>query len=56
MRDSLFTTSTYNPERSRREFDFYFKVALPRARKERIITARDQLGRIMHSVVPFGCL
>jgi len=41
--DSLFTVPT---------FDFYFKVVLPRARKEREIVQRDYLGRIVASKVP----
>lgn len=50
-RDTLFTVPIYNPERSRRTFDFYFKVTLPRARKERKIIERDYLGRIVASKV-----
>jgi len=42
-RDSLFTNPT---------FDFYFKVAVPKARKDRIILERDMLGRIIHSQPP----
>jgi len=33
-------------------FDFYFKIELPKANKERIIMERDNLGRIMESRVP----
>ena len=51
-RDALFTNPTYNPERSRRGFDFYFKVVLPRKQKEREIIQRDYLGRIVASKVP----
>ena len=36
--DSLFTGPT---------FDFYFKVKLPKPRKEREIVKRDSLGRIV---------
>ena len=42
-RDAHFTVPT---------FDFYFKVVLPRARKEREILERDNLGRIVASKVP----
>lgn len=31
------------------QFDFYFKVAIPKANKERLITARDKFGRILSS-------
>lgn len=41
--DSHFTVPT---------FDFYFKVTLPKARKEREIIERDCLGRILASRVP----
>ena len=40
--DSLFTNPT---------FDFYFKVTLPKLNKDRIITERDKLGRIVTSEV-----
>lgn len=33
-------------------FDFYFKVVLPKANKERLIMERDMLGRIVKSQVP----
>lgn len=33
-------------------FDFYFKVMIPQARKERVITERDGMGRIVVSKVP----
>jgi hypothetical protein len=32
-------------------FDFYFKVAIPRAQKGRVIVQRDSLGRILSSQV-----
>jgi hypothetical protein len=41
--DSVFTAP---------QFDFYFKVVLPKARKEREIIERDHLGRIVASKVP----
>jgi hypothetical protein len=34
------------------QFDFYFKVALPKVNKERLIMERDYLGRIVSSKVP----
>jgi hypothetical protein len=34
------------------QFDFYFKVVLPKANKERLIMERDYLGRIVSSKVP----
>ena len=34
------------------QFDFYFKLALPKARKEREIIERDYLGRIVAAKVP----
>jgi hypothetical protein len=40
--DSLFTVP---------QFDFYFKIAIPKANKERLITERDEWGRIIHSAV-----
>ena len=43
MRDAHFTVST---------FDFYFRVVLPKANKERLIIERDCLGRIVASKVP----
>jgi len=43
VRDAHFAVPT---------FDFYFRVALPRARKEREIIERDFRGRILHSRVP----
>ena len=43
LRDTHFTVPT---------FDFYFKVALPKARKEREIIERDYLGRIVRAKVP----
>ena len=43
VRDSLFTIP---------QFDFYFKVTLPKANKERLIMERDYLGRILSSKVP----
>ncbi len=42
-RDSLFLTPT---------FDFHFKVAIPKKRKEREILQRDALGRILVAKVP----
>jgi len=42
VRDVYFTAPT---------FDFYFKVVLPKANKERLIIKRDKLGRILHSSV-----
>jgi len=42
-RDSLFTTP---------QFDFYFKIALPKVNKGREIAQRDYLGRIIHSKPP----
>jgi len=42
-RDAHFTVPT---------FDFFFKVALPKANKERLIIERDFMGRILHSQVP----
>lgn len=33
-------------------FDFYFKVMLPKANKERIILKRDGFGRIISTAVP----
>jgi len=33
-------------------FDFFFKVNLPKANKERLIIDRDYLGRIVASKVP----
>lgn len=33
-------------------FDFYFKVAIPKANKERLIMERDMMGRILSSKVP----
>lgn len=44
-RDSLFLTPT---------FDFFFKVPITKKRKEREITRRDSLGRILASKVPDG--
>lgn len=41
--DTLFTNPT---------FDFFFKVVLPKARKEREIIKRDYLGRIVTANVP----
>ena len=41
-RDTLFTVPT---------FDFYFKFPMPKPNKERIITERDILGRIVRSQV-----
>ena len=32
-------------------FDFYFKVAIPKANKERLILQRNKLGQIVHSRV-----
>lgn len=43
MRDTHFTVPT---------FDFYFKVALPKANKERLIIERNELGQIVSSKVP----
>jgi len=43
VRDVCFTVPT---------FDFYFRVVLPRTRKEREITKRDCLGRIITSKIP----
>jgi len=34
------------------QFEFYFKVVLPKANKERLIMERDILGRIVKSQVP----
>lgn len=42
-RDSPFNVS---------QFDFFFKLELPKKRKEREIIERDCLGRIIHSIVP----
>lgn len=33
-------------------FDFCFKTAIPKANKERLITERDIMGRIVRSRVP----
>ncbi len=33
-------------------FDFIFKVAIPKANKERLIMERDMMGRILSSKVP----
>ena len=41
-RDLLFTNPT---------FDFYFKVVLPKPRKEKEIIKRDQLGRIVRTII-----
>jgi len=41
--DSLFTVP---------QFDFYFKLELPKSRKEREIIERDYLGRIIRAKVP----
>jgi len=43
VQDSLFTVP---------QFDFYFKVNIPKANKERLIMERDYLGRIVTSKVP----
>lgn len=32
-------------------FDFYFKINLPKANKERLIIGRDKFGRILFSKV-----
>jgi type II restriction/modification system DNA methylase subunit YeeA len=32
-------------------FDFFFKVALPKANKERIIVERNKLGQVVKSIV-----
>lgn len=34
------------------QFEFIFKVAIPKANKERLIMERDMLGRIVKSQVP----
>lgn len=34
------------------QFDFYFKVAIPKENKERLIMERDMMGRILSSKVP----
>lgn len=34
------------------QFDFYFKIAIPKANKERLIMERDMMGRILSSKVP----
>lgn len=34
------------------QFDFVFKVAIPKANKERLIVERDMMGRIVKSQVP----
>lgn len=34
------------------QFEFYFKVAIPNANKERLIMERDMMGRILSSKVP----
>jgi len=39
--DTRFTVPT---------IDFYFKLSFPKPNKERIITERDELGRIIHSM------
>jgi len=41
--DSLFTIP---------QFDFFFKLALPKTRKGRIILERNEKGRILSSQVP----
>jgi len=43
MRDTHFAVPT---------FDFYFKVALPKANKERLIIERDFMGRIIATKTP----
>ena len=55
-RDTHFTVPIY-PEyfdsaQHRRTFDFFFKVNIPKVNKERIITERDDFGRILSSKVP----
>ena len=40
--DAHFTVST---------FDFYFKIVLPKANKERLIIERNELGQIVRSKV-----
>lgn len=32
-------------------FDFYFKLKIPNPNKERIITERDRLGKILNSKI-----
>lgn len=34
------------------QFEFIFKVAIPKANKERLIMERDMMGRILSSKVP----
>ena len=43
MWDAHFTVPT---------LDFIFKVAIPKANKERLIMERDMMGRILSSKVP----
>ena len=51
-RDSLFTVPTFDPiSRGLQGINFYFRVTLSRARKEREIVKRDYLGRIVISKV-----
>jgi hypothetical protein len=45
--DSLFTVP---------QFDFYFKVVIPKANKERLIVERNSLGQIIRSEVPLHYL
>lgn len=56
--DGIFTVSQFDPTSplrigGLRGINFYFKVVLPKARKEREIIERDYLGRIIKSKVPF---
>lgn len=52
VRDTHFGIPTYNSERSRMNFDFYFKFKIPKPNKERLILERDQLRKIATSKVP----
>jgi hypothetical protein len=47
LRDTHFGIPTYNSERSRTNFDFYFKFQIPKPNKERLIVQIDELGRII---------
>ncbi len=49
--DAHFTVPTYNFQNHLMNFDFYFKIKIPEPNKDRLITERDNLGRILHSRV-----
>ncbi len=49
--DAHFTVPTYNFQNHLMNFDFDFKVNIPKPNKERSITERDSLGRILRSRV-----